>query len=44
MWSVVHGMASLIIRSRLMMVPPEHVETLVKQGLHGLASMIRGTK
>jgi AcrR family transcriptional regulator len=44
LWGVVHGIASLIIRSRLLMVPPEHVQTMIDGALHSLASMIAGTK
>lgn len=33
MWSLVHGMASLIVRGRCIMVPDEAVDNMVKGGL-----------
>jgi AcrR family transcriptional regulator len=44
MWAIVHGIASLIIRSRLMMVPGDYLDKMVEGALHVLRSMIKGTK
>lgn len=44
MWSTVHGIAALIIRSRLLMIPQEFIQRMVDGALHCLGSMIKASK
>jgi len=43
LWALVHGIASMIIRSRTMMIPPESVTAMVGGALDFFGSLMRAT-
>ncbi|MBU0507588.1 TetR/AcrR family transcriptional regulator [bacterium] len=44
LWSFVHGVASLIIRHRIPMLPPERREDLARQAMEMLTGMVGATR